>query len=91
MAALGTAALASFGGLSAVALNIWHARPTRRGSFAARHRESKLLAVIEMAMSILFGIAAALVVTRSGWALVPLAIIMLVLAANRPRIAGFGA
>lgn len=85
IAALGTLALGLFAGLSAMALNVWHARPTRRATFAARHRESKLLALIEMAMSILLGITAALTVARSAWMLVPLGIIALILAANRPR------
>lgn len=85
IAAIGTLALGLFAGLSAMALNVWHARPTRRATFAARHRESKLLALIEMAMSMLLGITAALTVARSAWMLLPLAIIALILAVNRPR------
>ena len=85
LAALGTLSLACFAGLSATALNIWHAHPTRRASFAARHRESKLLALVEMSMSMLLGIAAALIVARSAWTLVPLTIIVMLLAANRPK------
>ena len=85
LAAMGTLVLALFAGLAAIALNTWHARPTRRGSFAARHRESKLLALVEMAMSILLGITAALGVAGSAWLLVPLAAIGLILLANRPR------
>jgi ABC-2 type transport system permease protein len=85
-AALRTLALGCFAGLAAVALNLWHARPTRRGAFAARHRESKLLALIEMAMSILLGIVAALVVVGSLWTMAPLAIIAVILGANRPRV-----
>ena len=84
-AALGTLALGCFAGLSAIALNIWHARPTRRASFAARHRESKVLAMIEMTMSMLLGITAALAVSKSIWMLLPLGIIALILAANRPK------
>lgn len=85
-AALATLVLGCFAGLSAMALNIWHARPTRRASFAARHRESKLLAMIEMAMAMLLGITAALAVSRSVWTLAPLAVMALILAANRPRV-----
>ena len=85
VAAVMTLALACFAGLSAVALNVWHARPTRRASFAARHRESKLLALIEMSMSMLLGVTAALVAAHSVWMLVPLGLIALILIANRPR------
>ena len=85
VAALATLALACFAGLSAIALNVWHARPTRRASFAARHRESKLLALVEMSMSMLLGITAALIAAHSVWTLAPLGIIVLILAANRPR------
>ena len=84
-AAARTLALCCFAGLAAVALNLWHARPARRGSFAARHRESKLLALVEMVMSMLLGILAALVAVGSPWLAVPLTIIALILLANRPR------
>ena len=83
-AALRTLALGCFASLAAIALNLWHARPARRGAFAARHRESKLLALIEMAMAMLLGILAALVVISSKWVAVPLAVIALILLANRP-------
>ena len=84
-AALGTLALGCFAGLCAMALNIWHERPTRRANFAARHRESKVLAIIEMTMSMLLGITAALAIAPSIWTLAPLGIIGLILMANRPK------
>lgn len=84
-AALRTLGLSCFAGLAAIALNLWHARPARRGAFAARHRESKLLALVEMAMSMLLGILAALVAVGSLWVAAPLAAIAAILLANRPK------
>lgn len=90
-AALATAAIAALGLGSAVALQSWHGRPARRSAFAARHRESKIMAMIEMALSMLFGVAAALAVIGSPWAAAPLALVAAVLAWLRPRRRGLGA
>ncbi len=91
LAALSTVAIGLFGLLAAVALQSWHGRPGRRSAFAARHRESKLVALVEMALSMLFGVAAALAALGSAWAFVPLALVGAVLAGLRPRGAGLPA
>ena len=91
VAALATAAIAALGLCTAVALQSWHGRPSRRSAFAARHRESKIMAMIEMALSMLFGIAAALAVLGSPWTAAPLALVVALLAWLRPRRAGAGA
>ena len=90
-AALATAAIAALGLGSAVALQSWHGRPSRRSAFAARHRESKIMAMIEMALSMLFGVAAALAVIGSPWMAAPLALVVAILAWLRPRRARAGA
>lgn len=84
-AALITAGLAGLGVCIAMLLSLWHTRPARRASFAARHRESKLLALMEMVVSMLLGVTTALAVEGSLVALVPLAMAGGVLAINRPR------
>jgi ABC-2 type transport system permease protein len=85
IAALGTAAIAALGLGAAVALQSWHGKPGRRSAFAARHRESKLVALIEMAFSVLFGLGAALAVIGSLWALAALAIVGVILLGLKPR------
>ena len=84
-AAVITAVLAALAVCIAMLLSLWHARPARRASFAARHRESKLLALMEMVVSMLLGVATALAVENSLAALLPLALAAGVLAINRPR------
>lgn len=80
-----TAAIGAFGVGTGVALQLWHGQPGRRSAFAARHRESKVMALVEMAVSVLLGLAAALAATASAWALIPLALVGAVLAVLRPR------
>ncbi len=86
-AAIFTLALAALGSGVAMMLSVWHTRPARRASFAARHRESKLLALMEMVVSMLLGVTTALGVAGSLTALVPLAFVAVVVAVNRPRSA----
>jgi ABC-2 type transport system permease protein len=80
-----TALLAAIGVAMAMLLSIWHTKPAARSGFAARHRESKLLALMEMVMSMLLGVTAALFVVGSAWSLLPLGLAGLVLIVNRPR------
>ena len=84
-AAAQTALLAAIGITAAMLLSLWHTRPAARSGFAARHRESKLLALMEMVMSMLLGVTAALFVVGSPWALFPLGIAGTILVVNRPR------
>lgn len=81
----GTAGLAGLAVCMAMTLGVWHVKPTRRTSFAARHRESRLLALMETAMAMLLGVAAALLAAGAAWALLPLAGAGVILLANRPR------
>lgn len=87
LAALTTAAIAATGLGAAVALQSWHGKPGRRSAFAARHRESKLMALVEMGLSVLFGLGAALAVAGTFLALLPLAVVGVILLGLRPRFA----
>ena len=75
--AAATSAIAAIGLAAAVTLQMWHGQPGRRSSFAARHRE--------LALSVLFGVAAALAAFGSLWTLAPLALVGVLVAALRPR------
>lgn len=86
VSAAGVAAvLASLGLVTAVTLQSWHGAPSRRSAFAARHRESKLMGLVEMVLSVLFGLGTALGVLLSAWALAPLALVGALLLWLRPR------
>ena len=76
---------------AAVLLQGWHGAPGRRSSFAARHRESKLMGLVEMAMSVLLGLGTALCVLRQAWALAPLLLAGALVLWMRPRRRGHGA
>ncbi len=80
--------LAAFGLAAAVALQSWHGAPGRRSRFAARHRESKLMGLVEMVMSVLFGLGTALAVLATPWALAPLALAGALVLWMRPRRPG---
>ena len=66
--------LAALAVVMAMLLSLWHTRPAARSGFAARHRESKLLALMEMVMSMLLGVTTALLVVGSAFMLLPLAL-----------------
>ncbi len=84
-AAAETALLAGLAVAIAMLLSLWHTKPAPRSGFAARHRESKLLALMEMVMSMLLGVTAALLVAGSRWMMLPLGVAALVMLVNRPR------
>ena len=73
--ALATLGLCAIGLVIAVMLQIWRIRPARRSAFYARYRESRLVALAEMGLSMVFGLAAALAAQASAWTFVPLALI----------------
>lgn len=77
--------LGAIGLCTAVMLQLWHGSPARRSAFAARHRESKLMALIEMSFSLLFGLTTALSVLGSAWGLAPFAVVGAILLWLRPR------
>ncbi len=77
--------LGAFGLCTAVMLQLWYGAPARRSAFAARHRESKLMALIEMSFSLLFGLTTALSVIGTAWSLAPFAVVGAILLWLKPR------
>ena len=77
--------LGAVGLCTAVMLHLWHGAPARRSAFAARHRESKLMALIEMSFSLLFGLTTALSVLGTAWGLAPFAVVGAILLWLKPR------
>ena len=67
---------------SAALINLWRRSPARRGLVLRRHAQSKLVGLMEHALSILWATAAAVAVIGSWAALVPLAAVAAVLAVN---------
>ena len=85
---LGLAAVAL---MVAVAVQGWHAAPGRRSAFAVRHRESKLMGLVELTFSVLFGVSAALASVPSVWSLAPLALVGALVFWLRPSVESRGA
>ncbi len=66
-------------------LNFWHPMPGRRVAVLRRHSQSKLIAMLEHLLSLLWAVAMVLCVVDSWYALVPLGMIAGILWLNRPR------
>ncbi len=73
------------GGASAALVNLWRQAPAPRRTVMRRHAQSKLVGLIEHAVSFLWAIACALAVFGSWTALLPLALAAFALWLNRPR------
>ena len=84
-AALATLGLCATGLLIAVMLQLWRVRPARRSTFYARYRESRLVALAEMGLSMVLGLAAALAAEQNVWTLAPLALLAGIAAWLFPR------
>ncbi len=76
--AIGAAASTAF-------LNFWHPMPGRRVAVLRRHSQSKLIAILEHLLSLLWAVAMVLAVVESWFALIPLAMVGGILWMNRPR------
>jgi ABC-2 type transport system permease protein len=70
--------------VSTAMINIWHPIPGKRGNVMRRHSQSKFVAIMEHAMSMLWAVAMMLVALRSYAAAIPIAIACLLLWTNRP-------
>ncbi len=80
-----TLAFALCAAASTALLNLWHPVPGRRGDLMRRHSQSKLVGMIEHALSLFWATALALAAYRSLWALAPSAAALALLWANRPK------
>jgi ABC-2 type transport system permease protein len=76
-----------FGGAAASStalLNFWHPMPGKRASVMRRHAQSKIVAVMEHALALLWALAAVFAMLESPVVALPLALIALLLWINRP-------
>lgn len=76
--------------LSTAFLNLWHPMPARRAMVLRRHSQSKLIAIMEHLLSLLWAVAMVMAILESYFAAIPLAIVAGILFANRPRKAASG-
>ena len=76
--------LPSAAGLSTALLNLWHPMPGNRRGMLRRHSQSKLMALLEHLLAMLWGVAVFIAVLGSVWALLPVALVVLILAFLRP-------
>lgn len=76
--AMGAAASTAF-------LNFWHPMPGRRVAVLRRHSQSKLIAILEHLLSLLWAVAMVLAVLDSWYAAIPIAMVAGILWLNRPR------
>lgn len=83
--ALLTALFAAVGAASTSLLNFWHPMPGNRRGMLRRHQQSKLIALVEHALAILWAIAIVLALIASPVALVPVALVVAILAFFRSR------
>jgi ABC-2 type transport system permease protein len=70
--ALMVALFAAAAGISTALLNLWHPMPGNRRGMLRRHSQSKLIALLEHLMAMLWAIAIVLAVVGSAWARCPL-------------------
>jgi len=83
--ALLTALFATAGAASTALLNFWHPMPGNRRGMLRRHSQSKLIALVEHALAILWAIAIVLTLMWSPVALVAIAMVVAILAVVRSR------
>jgi ABC-2 type transport system permease protein len=78
------ALFAAAAGLSTALVNLWHPMPGNRRGMLRRHSQSKLMALLEHLLALLWGVAVFIAVLGSAWALLPVALVVLILAFMRP-------
>ncbi len=84
-AGLVTTAYVAAAAVAAALLNLWHPVPGRRGDILRRHSQSKLVAMMEHLLSLLWAVALALTAFGSWMAAVPVACALALLWTQRPR------
>jgi ABC-2 type transport system permease protein len=85
LASLVALLLAAGASASAALLNLWHPMPGNRRGMLRRHSQSKLLALIEHVIALLWAVAAVLTLLGSACGLAPAAVALAVLAAMSPH------
>lgn len=76
--------LASGASLSTALLNLWHPMPGNRRGMLRRHSQSKLLALVEHIIAVLWAVATVLVLLGTVWFVAPILLALGVLAAATP-------
>ncbi len=84
-AALVTLAFACAGATSTALLNFWHPMPGSRRGMLRRHSQSKLIALIEHALAILWAISVVLSLIGSVIAVIPAVLTVGILSVIRNR------
>src|SRR5581483_12386592 len=79
-----SALFAAAASVSTALLNLWHPMPGNRRGMLRRHSQSKLMALIEHLMAMLWAIAIVLAIAGTGWTLVPVALALALLAYLSP-------
>lgn len=82
-----TTAYVAAAACAAALLNLWHPVPGRRGDVLRRHSQSKLVAMMEHMLSLLWAVALALTAFESWTAAVPIACALFLLWTQRPKTA----
>jgi ABC-2 type transport system permease protein len=82
--ALLVAVFATAAAISTALLNLWHPMPGNRRGMLRRHSQSKLMAMLEHLLAMLWGIGVFIAVLGSVWAALPVMLAVLVLAFFRP-------
>jgi ABC-2 type transport system permease protein len=72
--ALMVALFAAAASISTALLNLWHPMPGNRRGMLRRHSQSKIMALLEHLLAMLWAIAIVLAVVGSAWALLPIAL-----------------
>ena len=86
-AGLVTTAYVAAAALAAALLNLWHPVPGRRGDILRRHGQSKLVAMMEHMLSLLWAVALALTAFASWSAIIPILCALFLLWTQRARAA----
>ena len=83
--ALVTAVIATAAGTSTALLNFWHPMPGNRRGMLRRHSQSKLMALVEHAIALVWAVAIVLAMVGSALVVIPVAIVVAVLACFRRK------
>jgi ABC-2 type transport system permease protein len=74
---------AAAAGVSTALLNLWHPMPGNRRGMLRRHSQSKLMALLEHLMALLWAVAIFLAVIGSAFVILPIALAIILLACCR--------
>lgn len=77
------ALIACCAGASTALLNVWHPSPAPRAALMRRHAQSKIIAVVEHFLSLLWAVTLTLMLMETVWAALPAALAALTLTAYR--------